>query len=83
LKNGGYEILITDLGMPDTSGWEVINIAKQFEPGIITGVITGWDISEAEAKQKGVDFLITKPFESNQVVQVVANAVKLKKQVNK
>ena len=83
LKNGGYEILITDLGMPDTSGWEVINIAKQIEPGIITGVITGWDISEAEAKQKGVDFLITKPFESNQVVRVVANAVKLKKQVNK
>ena len=82
LKNGSYEILITDLGMPDTSGWEVINIAKQIEPGVITGVITGWDISEAEAKQKGVDFLITKPFESNQVVQVVANAVKLKKQVN-
>ena len=88
LKNGDYEILITDLGMPDTSGWEVINIAKQIEPGVITGVITGWDISEAEAeaqaeaqaeaKQKGVDFLITKPFESSQIVQVVANAIKLK-----
>jgi len=78
LKNGSYEILITDLGMPDLSGWEVINIARQIEPGVISGVITGWDISEAEAKQKGVDFLITKPFESSQIIQVVANAVKLK-----
>jgi DNA-binding NtrC family response regulator len=78
LKNGGYEMLITDLGMPDLSGWEVINIAKQIEPGVIAGVITGWDISEAEAKQKGVDFLIAKPFESNQVVQTVAKALKLK-----
>ena len=78
LKNGGYEILITDLGMPDLSGWEVINIAKQIEPGVIAGVITGWDISEVEAKQKGVDFLITKPFESSQIVQAVANAAKLK-----
>jgi len=78
LKNGSYEILITDLGMPDLSGWEVINIARQIEPGVISGVITGWDISEAEAKQKGVDFLITKPFESSQIIQAVANAVKLK-----
>ena len=77
-KEGGYEILITDLGIPDISGWEVINIARQIEPDVITGVVTGWDISEEEAKQKGVDFLITKPLESNQVVQVVANAVKLK-----
>ena len=78
LKNGSYEILITDLGMPDLSGWEVINNARQIEPGVISGVITGWDISEAEAKQKGVDFLITKPFESSQIIQAVANAVKLK-----
>ncbi len=77
-KDGGYEVVITDLGMPDISGWEVINTARQIEPDVVTGVITGWDISEEEARQKGVDFLITKPFESNQIVQTVANAVKLK-----
>ena len=77
-KGGGYEVLITDLGMPDVSGWDVIDIARQIEPDVISGVVTGWDISEEEAKQKGVDFLITKPFESNQLVQAVANAVELK-----
>ncbi len=43
-KEGGYEILITDLGMPDISGWEVINFARQIDPDVVTGVITGWDI---------------------------------------
>ncbi len=77
-KEGGYEVLITDLGMPDLSGWEIIDIARQIAPDVVTGVITGWDISEEEAKQKGVDFLLTKPFELKQVVRAVANAIKLK-----
>ena len=77
-EKGDYEVLITDLGMPDISGWEVVDAARQIAPGVISGIITGWDIPEAEAKRKGVDFLINKPFGSNQVVQAVANAAKLK-----
>jgi DNA-binding response OmpR family regulator len=61
-KKSDHEILITDLGMSDVSGWEVINAARQVRPGVITGIVTGWDISEEEAKQKGVDFLINKCF---------------------
>ncbi len=75
-KEGGYALLITDLGLTDISGWEVINIARQIKPDVVAGVITGWDISEEEAKQKGADFLINKPFEANQLVQEVANALK-------
>ncbi|MCP4252571.1 MAG: GAF domain-containing protein [Candidatus Scalindua sp.] len=81
-KEGGYELLITGLGLPDISGWELINTVRQIEPDVVTGVITGWDVSEEEAKQKGVDFLVNKPFEANQIAQAVANAVK-HKQVNK
>ena len=77
-KKGSYEILITDLGMPGVSGWEVINTARQIKPGVVIGIVTGWDISEEEAKQKGVDFLINKPFRADYVLQVVANAVKSK-----
>ncbi len=77
-KKGSYEILITDLGMPGVSGWEVINTARQIKPGVVIGIVTGWDISEEEAKQKGVDFLINKPFRADYVLQVVTNAVKSK-----
>jgi CheY-like chemotaxis protein len=78
LKEGSYEILITDLGMPGVSGWEVVNITRQIRPGVVIGIMTGWGISEEEAKQKGVDFLINKPFRADYVLQVVANAVKSK-----
>jgi len=77
-KKGSYEILITDLGMPGVSGWEVINIVRQIKPGVVIGIITGWDVSEEEAKQKGVDFLIKKPFRADYVLQVVTNAVESK-----
>lgn len=77
-KKGSYEILITDLGMPGVSGWEVINIVRQIKPGVVIGIITGRDISEEEAKQKGADFLIKKPFRADYVLQVVTNAVKSK-----
>ena len=77
-KKGSYEILITDLGMPGVSGWEVINTARQIKPGVVIGIVTGWDISEEEAKQKGVDFIINKPFRADYVLQVVTNAVKSK-----
>ncbi len=74
-KEGSYNLLITDLGLPGISGWEVINIVRQIDPDVVTGVMTGWDVSEEEAKQKGVDFLINKPFDATQLVQVVANAL--------
>ncbi|MBT7592610.1 MAG: GAF domain-containing protein [Candidatus Scalindua sp.] len=77
-KKGDYGILITDLGMPGASGWEVINTARQIKPDVIIGVVTGWDISEKEIKQKGVDFLINKPFELNEIVQAVTKAEKPK-----
>jgi len=77
-KKGSYEMLITDLGMPGVSGWEVINIVRQIKLGVVIGIITGWDVSEEEAKQKGVDFLIKKPFRADYVLQVVTNAVESK-----
>ena len=77
-KKGGYDMLITDLGMPNMSGWEVVRVVRQINPRVLTGMVTGWDISDDETKQKGVDFIINKPFQVNQIVQAVTNAVKSK-----
>ncbi|ODS30762.1 MAG: two component sensor histidine kinase [Candidatus Scalindua rubra] len=77
-KKGDYDMLVTDLGMPDISGWEVISVAKQINPRVLIGMVTGWDIAVDEAKQKGVDFIIHKPFRPNQIKQAVTNAFKSK-----
>ena len=78
LKKDDYDILITDLGMPGLSGWDVISIAKQINPRVLIGMVTGWDITVDEAKQKGADFIMNKPFRPNQIKQAVANALKTK-----
>ncbi len=77
-KKGGYDMLITDLGMPNMSGWEVVRVVRQTNPRVLIGMVTGWDISDDEAKKKGVDFIINKPFQINQIVQAVTNVVKSK-----
>ena len=78
-QKGNYNILITDLGMPNVSGWDVIRRAKKIKPSVIFGMITGSDISANLAKQKGVDFIISKPFEMINVIKIIANAVESKK----
>lgn len=76
LSKSDYDVLITVLGMQDMSGWTVANNAKQVKPNIRIGLLTGWDITPEEAKQKGVDFIINKPFQANDIKQAVANVLK-------
>ncbi len=63
LKNGGFDLVITDLGMPGISGKE---IAHEVKRGANTPVIliTGWgvQIDEEEMRRIGADGLISKPF---------------------
>lgn len=77
-KQSEYDILITDLGMPDMSGWEVIDLVKKIKPDVLIGLITGWDVADDEAKSKGVSFVISKPFQINQVTKAVADAIQSK-----
>jgi len=71
-----YDVVITDLGMPDMSGWEVAAIIRRMRPQVLIGMVTGWDISDMEAKQKGVDFVITKPFQVERIADTVAKAMR-------
>ena len=52
-KKGSYEILITDLGMPGVSGWEVINTARQIRPGVVIGIVTGGIYQKKKQSRKG------------------------------
>jgi len=36
-------VVITDLGMPNISGWKIAEAVKQRRPGIYVILLTGWD----------------------------------------
>ncbi len=75
-KRGDYDMLISDLGMPGMSGWEVINEARRIKPSAIFGLITGGVIDPDKAKLEGVDFIINKPFQVNDVELAVEKTLK-------
>jgi len=63
-EQGDYRLVITDLGMPDISGWDVARAVKQKKPGTPVLLITGWGVQldGKEMAEVGVDGVIAKPF---------------------
>ena len=38
-----YEVLVTDIGLADGSGWDLIAAVRERWPSIRIGVVTGWE----------------------------------------
>jgi len=71
-----FDLVITDLGMPGLSGWEVARLIKEHRPRTPVTLVTGWgdQVDAEEAKERGVDFLVAKPFRSDDVLAVLRRA---------
>jgi signal transduction histidine kinase/ActR/RegA family two-component response regulator len=72
-----FDLVVTDLGMPGISGWDVAREVRARRPGTPVAMVTGWGdrIDPAEASARGVDFLLAKPFKREQVRELVAAAL--------
>ncbi|MBI4245725.1 MAG: response regulator, partial [Candidatus Rokubacteria bacterium] len=72
-----FDLVITDLGMPGISGWEVARLVKLWRPGTPVAMVTGWGdrIDPTEAVTRGVDFVVAKPFKRDHVREVVGLAL--------
>ncbi len=81
-KKGQYDLVFTDLSMPEISGWEVARIIKKKDPGVLVVLVTGWGVKMDSDKlvDKGIDMVISKPFQVNRVLNLVVEAVETKKQ---
>ncbi len=79
-KEGKFDMVLTDLGMPGMSGWEVCRMIKKISPDTPVGMITGWgaEMSQSKMEEYGLDFLISKPFDLNQILNVVAETMESK-----
>jgi CheY-like chemotaxis protein/putative methionine-R-sulfoxide reductase with GAF domain len=77
----GFDLVITDLSMPDVSGWEVSKLVKKQNPSVPVILITGWGVEPDSYKVKGsgVDFIINKPFQIDQLEKIIRNLVDKRK----
>ncbi len=74
---GTFDLVLTDLGMPDMNGWEVAERIRALSPGTPVGVITGWGASldQARLTEYGVNLILAKPFRYDHVVEVVSKVL--------
>ncbi len=71
------DIIITDLGMPGISGWEVAKRIKSKDPSRKIVVISGWGASleEDQLQESYIDQVLSKPFHLEQVKKVIAEVM--------
>jgi CheY-like chemotaxis protein/anti-sigma regulatory factor (Ser/Thr protein kinase) len=65
-----FEVLVTDIGLPDASGWDLIPKARERRPSLRIGVVTGWEGHNAPSE--GADFLLRKPIRTSEFLTQVA-----------
>lgn len=80
-NQGGIDLVFTDIGMPGMSGWDVTQAVKEIDPNVPVALITGWGIQvdDEKMKESGADLILNKPFKINQVVDLVVEAMEIKK----
>lgn len=76
-KQKKFDLVLTDLGMPNLSGWEVCKAIKKIDPKTPVGMITGWgmELDETRQKESGVDFVVSKPFDYTKILNMVAESI--------
>ena len=82
-KSEPFDMVFTDLGMPRLSGWEVGKAIKGINPKVPIAMITGWgvELDREKMSESGIDLIISKPFNFDQVIQLVSEAMELKERV--
>jgi PAS domain S-box-containing protein len=64
-----YDVLVTDIGLPDGSGWDLVRHARGRWPKLRVGVVTGW---EPRGNMGPIDFLLRKPVRTSDLLKQVA-----------
>ncbi|MDP8216087.1 MAG: response regulator [Candidatus Kaelpia imicola] len=81
IKDGDFDLVITDIKMPGLSGLEVLKKAREIDPELPVIIMTGFASLETaiEAVRDGAYEYMTKPFDMDKFLNVVTRAVKQRK----
>ena len=67
-----YHLLLTDVGLPDGSGWDLVAFAHDHAPQMRIGVITGWEPTVSADDGVGVEFVLRKPLRAAELLAHIA-----------
>ena len=67
-----YDVLVTDIGLPDGNGWDLVESARATQPALRIGVVTGWELRTGAGA--GADFTLRKPVVAYDLLSQVVTA---------
>ncbi|MFA5315938.1 MAG: ATP-binding protein [Dehalococcoidales bacterium] len=78
LKSGGFDIIVSDIRLPDTSGTAILEMAKEIDPDIAVILITGYASVETavNAVNEGAYAYFVKPVNMDEMKTTIANALR-------
>ena len=74
-ETGRYDLVLTDLGMPDFNGWDVARAVKASRPDVPVLLLTGWADAASPADVPRVEGIVKKPFDLKQLTAAVSQAL--------
>jgi GAF domain-containing protein/CheY-like chemotaxis protein len=79
------DLVITDLGMPGLSGWEVADQIKAIHPDTPVILSTGWGVNSDQhvLEKENVDRMINKPFNMKQILSLIGELLASRKKQDK
>jgi len=64
------DVLVTDIGLPDGSGWDLVAFARDKRPSLRIGVVTGWE--PRNEQDPACDFTLRKPVGATDLLAQIA-----------
>jgi two-component system response regulator PilR (NtrC family) len=80
IKKEHYDLLLCDIRLGDTTGLEVLKASKKMNPHVTVIMISAFANTETavEAMNQGAFDYVPKPFENQELLQTIANALERK-----
>ncbi len=74
-----YDVVFSDLGMPEVNGWDLALAAKTRHPNTAVVLVSGWgfQLEEETVTQRGVDLVLAKPFSWDDIERALRSVSQL------
>ena len=73
--HGEFDLVVSDLGMPELNGWDLALAVKAVRPAVRVVLVTGWgtQLEAGAAEAHGVDRVISKPVTLDDLERALLN----------
>ena len=77
LERNSVDLLFTDLGMPELTGWDLAVQGRAIQPNLPVVLVTGWghQVDPQRVQASGICHVVAKPFRLQDIHEAVAAAL--------